>query len=144
MEKLTLVAQKLIHKCQATFVKKHSIHDQINLVTQMTELCEITGQNGAIITLDQEKAYDKIRHNYLWRVLQEMNIPESLVNTIRSLYTNAETTIILNSEMNRKFPITRAVQQQDQLSCLLFNLTTKPMSHLLKTTDKLTGLNIDT
>ena len=75
----------------------------------MTELCKITEQNRAIITLDQEKVYDKIRHDYLWRVLQEMNIPESLINTIKSLYTNVETTVILNSEMSKKFPVTRGV-----------------------------------
>ena len=69
MGELSTVAPKLIHKCQATFIKKCSIHNQIDLVTQMTELCEITRQNGAIITLDQEKAYDKIQHDYLWRVL---------------------------------------------------------------------------
>src|SRR5260370_39670922 len=144
MEKLTLVAQKLIHKCQATFVKKHSIHDQINLVTHMTELCEITGQNGAIITLDQEKAYDKIRHDYLWRVLKEMNIPKKLIDTIRSLYTNAETAVILNGETSKKFPVTRGVRQGDPLSCLLFNFAIEPMSHLLRNTNKLSGLNIHT
>src|SRR5260370_36791060 len=110
----------------------------------MTELCKITEQNRAIITLDQEKVYDKIRHDYLWRVLQEMNIPESLINTIKSLYTNVETTVILNSEMSKKFLITRGVQQGNPLSCLLFNFTIEPMSHLLRTTEKLTSLNIDT
>src|SRR5260370_37137574 len=109
----------------------------------MTELCEITSQNGAIITLDQEKAYDKIRHNYLWRVLKEMNIPSCMIDTICSLYTNAETTVILNGEMSKRFPVTRGIYQGDPLSCLLFNLAIEPMSHLLRTTEKLTGLSID-
>src|SRR5258708_30900969 len=110
----------------------------------MTELCEIMGQNGAIITLDQEKACDKIRHDYLWRVLEKMNFPTSVILTINSLYTGAETVIILNGEMSKKFPITRGVRQGDPLSCLLFNLAIEPMSHLLRTTNKLSGLSIST
>ena len=144
MGKLSLVAPKLINKCQAAFIKGRSIFDQIDLVSRMMDLCEITNQDGAIITLDQEKAYDKIRHDYLWKVLETMNIPQNLVKTIRSLYSNAETTVILNGEMSRKFRVTRGVCQGDPLSCLLFNLAIEPMSHILRTTDKLTGLNIDT
>src|SRR5258708_11345870 len=105
----------------------------------MTELCELTNQNGAIITLDQEKAYDKIRHDYLWRVLQEMNIPMNLINTIKSLYTKAETAVILNGEMSKKFPVTRGVHQGDPLSCLLFNFAIEPMSLLLTSTETLSG-----
>src|SRR5258708_27476341 len=73
-----------------------------------------------------------------------MNIPHNLVNTIKSLYSQAKTTVILNGEMSRKFQVTRGVHQGDPLSCLLFNLAIKPMSHILRTTDKLLGLNINT
>ncbi len=64
MGKLSIIAPKLINKCQAAFIKGCSIFNQIDLVTRMTDLCEITNQDGAIIALDQEKAYDKIRHDY--------------------------------------------------------------------------------
>src|SRR5260370_26223170 len=137
MEKLSLVALKLVHKCQAAFIKKRSIHDQINLVTWMTDLCEITGQNGAIITLDQEKAYDKIRHDYLWRVLKEMNIPNSMINTIQSLYTNVEMMVILNGKISKKFLVTREVSQEHPLFSQLFNFTIEHMCHLLRSTEQL-------
>src|SRR5258708_10998744 len=144
MGKLSLIAPKLVNKCQAAFIKRRSIFDQIDLVTRMTDLCEITNQDGAIIALDQEKAYNKIRHDYLWIVIKAMNIPTCLINTIKSLYTKAETTVILNSETSRKFQVTRGVRQGDPLSCLLFNLAIEPMSHVLRTSDNLSGLHINT
>src|SRR5258708_10749023 len=144
MGKLSQIAPKLVNKCQAAFIKGHSIYNQIDLVTRMTDLCEVTNQDGAIITLDQEKAYDKIRHDYLWKVLESMNIPLSLVKTIKSLYSEAETTVILNGEMSNKFQVSRGMRQADPLSCLLFNLAIEPMSHMLRTMDKLAGLNINT
>ena len=105
MGKLSVLAPKLVNKCQAAFIKGRSIFDQIDLVTRMTDLCEITNQEGAIIALDQEKAYDKIRHDYLWQTLEAMNVPSGLVNTIKSLYSKAETAIILNGEMSEKFRV---------------------------------------
>ena len=83
------------------------------------------------IALDQEKAYDKIRHDYLWQTLEAMNIPSSLVNTIKSLYSKAKTAIILNGEMSEKFHVIQGIRQGDPLSCLLFNIAIEPMSHIL-------------
>src|SRR5258708_9405487 len=73
-----------------------------------------------------------------------MNIPISLINTIKSLYTNAETAVILNGEISKKFQVNRGVRQGDPLSCLLFNLAIEPLSHILRNTDKLDGLSINT
>ena len=60
MNKLSPVAPLLVHKSQAAFIKGQSIFDQIDLVNWMTDLCELIGQDRAIIALDQEKAYDRI------------------------------------------------------------------------------------
>jgi hypothetical protein len=38
-----------------------------------------------IVALDQEKAYDKIRHNYLWSALEAINFPRHFTNIVRSL-----------------------------------------------------------
>src|SRR5258708_10991720 len=65
MTRLTEVAS-LIHKTQVAFIKGCSIFDQINLAKRMIDLCNLKNQNSAIILLDQEKAYDKIKHDYLW------------------------------------------------------------------------------
>ena len=73
-----------------------------------------------------------------------MNIPLNLVNTINSLYSKAETAVILNGEISNKFQVKRGVRQGDPLSCLLFNIAIEPMSHLLWNTNDLSGLKIPT
>ena len=50
----------------------------------MLNYAEIAEQKGALIALDQEKAYDKIEHDYLWKVLEAFNI----VNQLWELDTN--------------------------------------------------------
>ncbi len=66
----------------------------------MTKYAEASLENGAIIALDQEKAYDKINHQYLWEVLHKFGLPGQFVKTIKSLYQNTESVVILNSETN--------------------------------------------
>ena len=115
-----------------------------DLVNRMIDLCEIIGQDGAIIALDQEKAYDRIRHDYLWRTLEKLGIPQPLIKTIKSLYMNAQSVAIINGEISKKFSIHRGIRQGDPLSCLLFNLAIEPLSATLRDSCLLKGLEIKT
>ena len=69
----------------------------------MIHYAEATEENGLIVALDQEKAYDKICHDYLWRTMQKYNIPQSFTNIVRSLYESAETAVILNGAISNTF-----------------------------------------
>src|SRR5258708_4344905 len=143
MTRLAEAAPNLIHKTQATFISGCSIFDQINLAKCMIDLCHLKNQNGAIILLDQEKAYDKINHNYLWSTLDTASIPPKLINTIKALYTNATTRVILNGHTSKKFTVERGVCQGNPLSCLLFNFAIEPLSLLIRSSPQIKGLNIN-
>jgi hypothetical protein len=81
--KLAKAAPTQIHKSQAGFVPGRRITDQTMLVQMMMDYTEATENNGLIIALDQEKAYDKIAHNYLWETLKAFNIPKEFINTVK-------------------------------------------------------------
>jgi uncharacterized membrane protein len=68
-------------------------------------------EDGAIVALDQEKAYDKIKHNYLWEVLKVFNILAEFTGVVKSLYKNAHTSIAINSVISKPFRVTRGVRQ---------------------------------
>jgi len=57
--------QKMIHMDQVGFIPKHLIFSHIRLANAIINYAEITEEAGAIIALDQEKAYNKIKHDYL-------------------------------------------------------------------------------
>lgn len=142
MYKLSEIAPKMIHEDQAGFVPGRSIMDQVDQLQLMMELCETRKINGVIVALDQEKAYDRIRHDYLWKVLEANNIPESFISTIRSLYTGATTRMMVNGELSSPLTITRGVRQGDPISCLLFNLAIEPLAEMIRREGKLKGLEV--
>jgi hypothetical protein len=83
--RLTDVVPKLIHPDQAGFMKNRRIEDQTDLVKMMIERCEATEQNSVIVCLDQEKAYDKISHDFLWHTLEKFEFPRHFIQTLKHL-----------------------------------------------------------
>lgn len=130
--KLSECASDVIHSDQAGFVPGRSIFNHIKLASLLVEYAEAEEQNGVIVALDQEKAYDRIDHTYLWAVLRHMNFPETFITTVRALYSAATSAVMVNGTLSRPFAITRGVRQGDPLSCLLFDLAIEPLAAALR------------
>jgi hypothetical protein len=140
--KLARAAPDLIHPNQAGFVPGRHIYDQIWLTKRVVELAEATESDGLIVALDQEKAYNKIEHDYLWKALRSFNIPEQFINTVKSLYSDAFMYVMINGEKSElPFRVTRGVRQGDPLSCLLFDLAIEPLAESLRQSE-LMGIKI--
>jgi hypothetical protein len=95
-----------------------------------------------MVLLDQEKAYDRISHRYLWKVMKFFNIPIQFINIVKTLYSGAKTTVMINGMLSSHFQITRGVCQGDPLSCLLFNMAIEPLAELICCSPKIDGFNI--
>src|SRR6266508_2794422 len=101
--RLAKVAPSLLHKSQAGFVPGWSIAEQTKLIEMMIDDAEVSEQNGVIVALDQEKVYDKIAHDYLWKVLATLGFPEEFMTLVKALYQNAEITIMVNGHLSPTF-----------------------------------------
>ncbi len=139
--RLAVVAPRIIHPDQAGFVPGHQIFDHIKLNKLIIDYAEAEEINGMIVALDQEKAYDRIDHEYLWEVLRRFNIPNNMINTIRHLYKAARSVAVVNGILSDWFNIIRGVRQGDPLSCLLFDLAIEPLACMLRASS-LRGLEI--
>jgi hypothetical protein len=108
----------------------------------MTAYVDLMEEDGVIIVLDQEKAYDRIQHEYLFETLETFRLPQMFINTIKSLYHSAYTHIAINRFMSLPFHVTRGVHQGDPLSCLLFDLAIEPLACMLRNSPKIQGYHI--
>ena len=126
--RLTDIAPSIIHPDQAGFIRGRSIYDQIEQTSATINYAKLKKINGAIVALDQEKAYDKIVHPYLWKILEKFGFPTEMIKMIKALYTNAQTSVIINGVISSPFIVSRGVRQGDPMSCILFNLSIEPLA----------------
>ena len=71
---------------------------------------------------DYAKAFDCVDHNKLWKILQEMGIPDHLSCLLRNLYAGQEATVRTGHGTTDWFQIGKGVHQGCILSPCLFNL----------------------
>ena len=72
--------------------------------------------------IDYAKAFDCVDHNKLWKILQEMGIPDHLTCLLRNLYAGQEATVRTGHETTDWFQIEKGICQGCILSPCLFNL----------------------
>ena len=79
-----------------------------------------------IISIDAEKAFNKIKHPFMIKTLQKVGIEGTYLNIIKTIYDKPTANIILNGEKLKAFPLRSGTRQGCLLSPLFFNLVWKP------------------
>ena len=75
-----------------------------------------------IISIDAEKAFDKIQHPFMIKLLQKMGIEGTYLNIVKARYDKPTANVILNGEKLKAFPLRSGTRQVCPLSPLLFNI----------------------
>ena len=75
-----------------------------------------------IISIDAEKAFDKIQHPFMIKTLQKAGIKGTYLNIIKAIYDKPTANIIFNGEKLKAFPLKSGTRQGYPLSPLLFNI----------------------
>ena len=75
-----------------------------------------------IISIGAEKAFDRIQHPFMIKILQKAGIEGTYLNLIKAIYDKPTANIILNGEKLKAFPLKSGTRQGCPLSPLLFNL----------------------
>lgn len=145
------VASYLLGDWQTGFIPGHNDHDnvyQLHLVMQQ-EYKRITkdqtllydqyvGQNtcrpghfpshpsSAFLSIDQEKAYDRVEWEYLHAVLVKFGFGPRYRKWIKRCYTNLSSRLIVNGRLADSFSVSRGLRQGDPLAPLLFNFVIEP------------------
>ena len=74
-----------------------------------------------IITIDAEKAFDKVQHPFMTKTLSKVVIEDAYINIIKAIYDKPTANIILNGQKLKVFPLKSGTRQGCSLSPLLFN-----------------------
>ena len=79
-------------------------------------------KNHMIISIDAEKALDKIQHPFMIRTLSKVELEGKNLSIIKAIYDNPTASIILNGPKLQAFPLRSGARQGCPLSPLSFNI----------------------
>ena len=85
-----------------------------------------------IISIDAEKAFDKIQHPFLRKTLRKVGIAGACLNIIKAICERPRANIILNGQKLRAFPLRSGTRQGCPLSPLLFNIVLEVLATAIR------------
>ena len=107
---------------QTGFTKRKGTRDQIANILWIIKKAREFQKNIYFCFIDYAKAFDCMDHNKLWKLLQEMGIPDHLTWLLRNLYAGQEATVGTRHGTTDWFQIGKGVCQGCTLSPCLFIL----------------------
>ena len=107
---------------QASFRRGRGTRDQIANICWIMEKAREFQKNIYFCFIDYAKDFDCVDHKKLWKVLQEMGIPDHLTCLLRNLYAGEEATVRTGHGTTDWFQMGKGVRQGCILSPCLFNL----------------------
>ena len=106
---------------QAGFRKARGTRDQSANICWIIEKVREVKKNINFCFIDYAKAFDCVDHNKMWKILQEVAIPDHLTYLLRNLYAGQEATVRTGHGTSDCFQIGKGVRQGCILSPCLFN-----------------------
>jgi len=92
------------------------------------------------ISIDAEKAFDKIQHPFMIKTLQKAGIEGIYLNIIKAIYDKPTANIILNGEKLKGFPLKSRTRQGCPLSPLLFNIVLEILATAIRAEKEIKGI----
>lgn len=134
------VLGSIIAPTQAYSVPGRDIADTICSVRDVIKHMEEEG--GVVMSLDLNKAFDRVEHDYLYKTMKKFGFGNKLVNWIKLLYNEAKSCVKCNGVLTDSFPLERSVRQGCPLSALLYSISVEPLAILIKQDRRIKGVEI--
>ena len=141
-KRLAMVLKNIIHESQKC-VPGRQITDNIHIAQDLIDLINEQENEAAFIFLDQEKAFDRISHNFLFKTLEKFGFGNNFINWIKIFYNNVNSQIKLNGKLSEKIEIEQGLRQGCPLSALLYVLCAEVLQINIRKDPRIKGYKLE-
>ncbi len=119
--------EHVIHPDQSYCVPGRRISDNISFIRDILDGGKLFDLDVGLISIDQEKAFDRVEHLYLWSVMKAFGFDSGFISMIKTLYSEVESVLKMNGDLCSPFRVYRGVRQGCALSGMLYSLALEPL-----------------
>ena len=129
---------KLVHESQQCSIAGRKIQNHLHFIRDIITYTQEKQTHAAIISLDQEKAFERVDHDYLFKNITAHNLGTQMETWIKTLYRNPQSQILVNRTLSDPFTLTPVHQTGMQLISPSVCLSIEPLLEYIR--PKITGI----
>ncbi len=122
----------LIDYDQSDFLRGRFVADNVRRLLHIIQQADSYKASSAILSLDAEKAFDRIEWSFLWSVLKHFEFGSFFLQAVKTIYSECSARVITGSYISPSFYLGRGTRQGCPLSPLLFNLSLEPLAQAIR------------
>uniref|UniRef100_A0A8C5QS28 Reverse transcriptase domain-containing protein n=1 Tax=Leptobrachium leishanense TaxID=445787 RepID=A0A8C5QS28_9ANUR len=131
---------KLIHPDQTGFVQGKQTCDNTRRLFDIIDLANRSGTPGLLLSLDAEKAFDRMHWGFMRQTLEAFQFPALFIQSVMALYSTPSAKVLSMGFSSPTFPITNGTRQGCPLSPLIFVLALEPLASHIRLNTSISGL----
>lgn len=132
----------LIKDDQSGFIKNRVSQVNMRRLLNTIQYSRDSQNKGLIISLDAEKAYNRIEWFYLFSALESFGLGGDFIKLVKLLYHSLRVSVIVNGMQSSEFVLSRSNRQGDPMSPLIFDLAVEPLAEAIRSHDNISGIKI--
>ncbi|PFX14836.1 Transposon TX1 uncharacterized 149 kDa protein [Stylophora pistillata] len=140
--RLLRVIHLVVNRDQTCGVPGRFIGENVALLRDVVSYAESSGTPVAILSLDQEKAFDRVDWGFMRSTLLAMGFGSSFVAWIDLFYTRVQSAVNVNGYLTPFFSLSRGVRQGCPLSSLLYVLVSEVLACSIRADPRIKGLSL--
>lgn len=140
--RMSLFLKDVIHPDQTCAIPGRKITDSLVLIRDTICYARDRSIRLVVLNLDFEKAFDRVSHQYLFKVLHKMGFPQRFIAWVGLLYRDITSKFVVNGYLTKAVDINCGVRQGCPLSALLYVTCIEPLAQILRRDQWINGMGI--
>jgi hypothetical protein len=110
-KRLRLVCKEVLGPEQLAYLNGRSMEDGQAVINRAMELFRKKEHKGLMACIDFRAAFDSVKHDFIWKTLERLNVGPALIGYIKTLYNGAKSSILNYSTRTNYFPLEISIRQ---------------------------------